>query len=343
MALEGYLPDEDDEDEAVERELPGQRPGLDPRAQRRGPRAAGRRPAARRSPSATDDRRAGHARRRHRDRARPRPRRDRGDHELHEHLEPVGDARRRDPRAQRGPEGARGQAVGEDLARAGLEGRHRVPRARRPDRVPRRRSGSTSSATAARRASATPGRCRRRSRQVVSDDDLAVVSRAVGQPQLRGPDQPRREDELPRLAAAVRRLRAGRERWTSTSTTSRSARTRTASRSTSRTSGRPRPRSPRRCRRRSSRTCSARATREVFDGDERWNSLEVPTGRPLRVGRRLDLRAPPAVLRRPARASRSRSATSRTRACSPCSATASRPTTSRPPARSSATARRART
>ena len=30
---------------------------------------------------------------------------------------------------------------------------------------------------------------------------------AVGQPQLRGPDQPRREDELPRLAAAVRRLR----------------------------------------------------------------------------------------------------------------------------------------
>ncbi len=34
---------------------------------------------------------------------------------------------------------------------------------------------------------------------------------AVGQPQLRGADQPRREDELPRLAAAVRRLRAGRD------------------------------------------------------------------------------------------------------------------------------------
>ena len=33
---------------------------------------------------------------------------------------------------------------------------------------------------------------------------------AVGQPQLRGPDQPRREDELPRVAAAGRRLRAGR-------------------------------------------------------------------------------------------------------------------------------------
>ncbi len=34
---------------------------------------------------------------------------------------------------------------------------------------------------------------------------------AVRQPQLRGPDQPRREDELPRLAAAVRRLRPRRD------------------------------------------------------------------------------------------------------------------------------------
>ena len=33
---------------------------------------------------------------------------------------------------------------------------------------------------------------------------------ALGQPQLRGPDQPRREDELPRVPAAGRRLRAGR-------------------------------------------------------------------------------------------------------------------------------------
>ena len=38
---------------------------------------------------------------------------------------------------------------------------------------------------------------------------------------------------------------------------------------------------------------------EVFDGDERWNSLEVPTGEQLRLGRALDLRAPAAVLRGP--------------------------------------------
>ena len=75
-------------------------------------------PAARRWPSAASTRDAGDARRRHRDRARPRARRDRRDHELHEHLQPVGDARRGDPGPQRGPEGAEGQAVGQDLARA---------------------------------------------------------------------------------------------------------------------------------------------------------------------------------------------------------------------------------
>ena len=95
MALEGYLPDEDDEDEAIAEQLPGQRSGLDARAQRRRPRARTAAPAAPRSPSADSDAHAGHARGRDRDRARPRPRRDRRDHELHQHVEPVGDARRR--------------------------------------------------------------------------------------------------------------------------------------------------------------------------------------------------------------------------------------------------------
>ena len=44
---------------------------------------------------------------------------------------------------------------------------------------------------------------------VVQAEDLAVVSRALRQPQLRGPDQPRREDELPRVAAAGGGVRAG--------------------------------------------------------------------------------------------------------------------------------------
>ena len=41
----------------------------------------------------------------------------------------------------------------------------------------------------------------------VHEHDLTVVVGAVGQPQLRRPDQPRRPDELPRLAAAGGRLR----------------------------------------------------------------------------------------------------------------------------------------
>ena len=60
-----------------------------------------------------------------------------------------------------------------------------------------------------------------------------------------------------------------------------------------------------------------------------------PRGRPLRLGRRVDLRQAPALLRGDARRARPRASTrSRAPARSPCSATASRPTTSRPPARS---------
>ena len=57
------------------------------------------------------------------------------------------------------------QAVGQDEPRPRLEGRDRVLREGRPDHRTSRRSGSTPSATAARRASGTPARCPRRSRR----------------------------------------------------------------------------------------------------------------------------------------------------------------------------------
>ena len=60
---------------------------------------------------------------------------------------------------------------------------------------------------------------------------------------------------------------------------------------------------------------------EVFDGDERWNGLEVPDRRPLRVGRAT---RPTCASRRTSRAcrpSRRPSRTSRARACWPSSAT----------------------
>ncbi len=74
-----------------------------------------------------------HAGRRDRGRARPRAGGDRGDHELHQHLQPLRDARRRAPRPQGRGARARRQAVGEDLAGAGLNRGHRLPRARGPD------------------------------------------------------------------------------------------------------------------------------------------------------------------------------------------------------------------
>ena len=61
---------------------------------------------------------------------------------------------------------------------------------------------------------------------------------------------------------------------------------------------------------------------EVFDGDERWNSLEVPTGEQLRVGRAARPTCAGRRSSRTCRASPSRSPTSRARACWRCSATA---------------------
>ena len=179
------------------------------------------------------------------------------------------------------------------------------------DAGPRRRtstsSGSTSSATAARPASATRARSRPRSPRRSTTTTSSPPPCSQRQPQLRGPDQLRRPGQLPRLARRWSSPTPWPARWTSTCSTTRSATTRTASPSSSRTSGRPRARS---------RTRSCKSVRaemfhkeygEVFEGDERWNSLPVPHGRPLRVGRQLDLRQEPALLRghaRPAPAGR---------------------------------------
>ena len=61
---------------------------------------------------------------------------------------------------------------------------------------------------------------------------------------------------------------------------------------------------------------------EVFEGDERWNSLAGADGRSVRVGGGLDVRAAAAVLPGHAAPSPSRCETSRARACWPSWATA---------------------
>ena len=60
---------------------------------------------------------------------------DRGDHELHQHVEPCGADRRGPARAQRASARPDVQAMGEDQPRAGLARRDRLPRQGRPDRA----------------------------------------------------------------------------------------------------------------------------------------------------------------------------------------------------------------
>ena len=70
------------------------------------------------------------------------------------------------------------------------------------------RSASTRSATAARPASATPARCPTRSPSAISQGDLVVCAVLSGNRNFEARIHPRGEGELPRLAAARRRLRA---------------------------------------------------------------------------------------------------------------------------------------
>ena len=276
-------------------------------------------------------------------RARPRPRRDRRDHELHQHLEPVGDARRRPARQ----EGGRARAstrkpwVKTSLAPGSTVVTDYLEQAG-PRPSTSTRSASTSSATAARPASATPGRCRRRSRRRSTRTTWSSASVLSGNRNFEGRINPDVQRELPRLAAA----RASPTRSPGAmdiDLDQRAARRRTptASRSTCATSGRRAEEIARRRRgRRPRRTCSRKSYADVFDGRRALERARGPRGRPLRLDADSTYVRQPAVLRGHARRSpQPVERRSRARACSPCSATASPPTTSRRPARSRRTAR----
>ena len=105
--------------------------------------------------------------------------------------------------------GLHAQAVGQDDAGARLEGRLRLLREGRAHAVPRQarlqprrlRLHDLHRQLRPAHPRGQPGGQRERPRGRLG---------AVGQPQLRGPDQPRRQDELPGVAAAGGRLRAGR-------------------------------------------------------------------------------------------------------------------------------------
>ncbi len=139
---------------------------------------------------------------------RDRPRRRRGgrDHLLHQHLQPVRHGRRGAAGEEGGGEGPDPQAVGQDHPRPGLPGRHGLLRPRGPDPVPgqaglqprRLRLHHLHRQLRPAAGGDLPGRQRQRPRRRL---------RALRQPQLRGPDQPGRQDELPGVPAAGGRLR----------------------------------------------------------------------------------------------------------------------------------------
>ena len=142
----------------------------------------------------------------------------------------------------------------------GLEGGHRVPRAGRPGRVPRRarlQPRRLRLHDLHRQQRAAAGRDLRRASRPRTSSVVSVLS---GNRNFEGRINPDiRMNYLASPPLVVAYALAG--TMDIDLTTSRSARTRTASRSTSRTSGPdPAPRSRRRSSRRFSPTCSARAT-----------------------------------------------------------------------------------
>ena len=83
-----------------------------------------------------------------------------GHHELHQHKQSVGHDRRRSSGTQRRAKRTAPEAVGKDEPRAGQPRRHRLPQESASSTSRSMSWGSTSSATAARRASGTAVRCR---------------------------------------------------------------------------------------------------------------------------------------------------------------------------------------
>ena len=148
-------------------------------------------------------------RRRREVRSRPRRCGDRRDHLLHQHVEPERADGRRSRRPQRQPHRPQAEAVGQDVAGAGQPGRRRISRkvgpaeGTRPDRLQPRRLRLHHLHRQFRSAAGTD----------LQDHQRQGPDRRRGafrQPQFRGPRLARRAGQLPCLAAARRRLCAGR-------------------------------------------------------------------------------------------------------------------------------------
>ena len=236
-------------------------------------------------------------------------------------------------------EGPDAQAVGEDHARARARRSSPTTTTRPASRRTWTSSASTSSATAAPRASATPARSTTRSRRRSTTTTSPSPSVLSGNRNFEGRIHP--DVKLNYLASPPLVVAYALAGTMDIDLTDRAARHRhrraagvparhLADASRDRRGRRPgdpvgdvRRQLRRRLRRRRALAAASRSpTGSIFEWDDR-----------------VHLRAPAAVLRRHARASRRRSPTSTARGCSRCSATRSPPTTSRRPATSRRTRR----
>ena len=203
--------------------------------------------------------------------------RHRRDHELHEHLEPERDGRRRPARTQRGREGTRREPTVKTSLAPGSPvvidylTQCRPDRAARGARLPPRRLRMHD---VHRELRSAPRSDRRSHRRAQADDRR----RSVREQELRRTHPPTGEGVVPRITAARRRVcarRDGRHRPHERSDRHGPRRRTTCS---SATSGRAATRSRRPSRRRWTASPSSSGIGEIFDGDERWNALPVPDG-----------------------------------------------------------------
>jgi aconitate hydratase len=138
-------------------------------------------------------------------RSRSRRRRHRRHHVLHQHLEPERADRRRPARPQRRRQGPQDQALGEDLAGTRQPGRGGISGQFRPaedlDKL-----GFNLVGFGCTTCIGNSGPLNAPISKTINDKGLIACRRALGQPQLRRPHFARRAGELPRLAAAGRRL-----------------------------------------------------------------------------------------------------------------------------------------
>ena len=200
----------------------------------------------------------------------------RGDHELHEHLESQRDDRRRTAGEEGGRARPDAQAVGEDQPGARVEGGDRVSAAAGSTPISIS-SASTSSATAARPASATAVRCPTTCSAEVEARNLVVASVLSGNRNFEGRIQQQvRANYLASPPLVVAYALAG--RMTIDLTTEPLGTIATASRCSCATSGRRSARSRRRC----CEAVNAEMFREqyadVFSGDDAGSRCSVPTG-----------------------------------------------------------------